>query len=104
MSKKRKTYSAEFKIKVILELISGEQTVAKIAFKYEITSISLIEWKKRFLENAALAFDVGSATKACKDEIEVLKEDNDTLAKKLGKTTIEPDWLEKKLNSLDLSN
>jgi len=28
MSRKRKTYSAEFKTKVVLELLAGDQTVA----------------------------------------------------------------------------
>jgi putative transposase len=99
MSRKRKSYSAEFKTKVVLELLSGEYTTAQVASKYEITANSLQSWKKQFLENASLAFDVGSATKAYKDEIEELKTENDALAKKLGKTTIERDWLAGKLNS-----
>jgi putative transposase len=104
MSRKRKTYSAEFKTKIVLELLSGEQTVAQIASKYEITAKSLTDWKKQFLQNASLAFDLGGATKAYKDEIEELIEENDALAKKLGKTTIERDWAVGKLKSLDLSN
>lgn len=99
ISRKRRTFSAEFKTKVVLELLEGEQTAAQIATKYEITGKNLANWKKQFLENASLAFDVGGATKAYKEEIEELKEENDALAKKLGKTTIERDWLEKKLNS-----
>lgn len=35
MSKKRKTYSAEFKTKVVLELLSGEYTTAQVVSKYE---------------------------------------------------------------------
>ena len=99
MSRKRKQYSAEFKTKVVLELLRGEQTVAQVASKYEITAKSLGDWKKQFLENASLAFDVSGATKAYKDEIEGLKEENDALAKKLGKTTIERDWAVGKLKS-----
>ncbi len=99
MSKKKKTYSAEYKSKVVLELLSGEQTIAQIASKYEISAKSLIDWKKQFLDNASLAFDVSGATKAYKDEIEELKAENDALAKKLGRTTIERDFLEKKLVS-----
>ena len=99
MSRKRKAYSAEFKTKVVLELLSGEHTVAQIASRYEITAKSLTDWKKQFLANASLAFDIGGATKAYKDEIDALKEENDALAKKLGKTTIERDWLQGKLNS-----
>jgi len=92
MSRKRRTFSAEFKTKVVLELLSDEMTVVQIASKYEITAKSLADWKKQFLANASLAFDVAGATKSYKDEIEELKEENDALAKKLGRTTIERDW------------
>jgi len=104
MSRKRKTYSAEFKTKVVLELLAADQTVAQIASRYEITAKSLTDWKKQFLSNASLAFDVGGATQGYKEEIATLKEENDALAKKLGKTTIERDWAVGKLKSLDLSN
>lgn len=104
MSKKRKQYSAEYKTKVVLELLQGDMTVAQVASKHDITAKSLGDWKKQFLENASLAFDVSGATRAYKDEIETLKEENDALAKKLGKTTIERDWAVGKLKSLDLSN
>ena len=104
MSRKRRQFSAEFKTKVVLELLSDEMTVAQVASKYEITAKSLGDWKKQFLANASLAFDVAGATQAYKDEIEELKEENDALAKKLGKTSIERDWAVGKLKSLDLSN
>jgi putative transposase len=94
-----KTFSADFKTKVVLELLEGEQTIAQISSKYDVTVKSIQSWKKQFLENASLAFDVGGATKAYKEEIEELKTENDALAKKLGKTTIERDWLQGKLNS-----
>ena len=105
MSRKRRVFSAEFKTKVVLELLSGELTVAQVASKYEITAKSLGDWKKQFLANASLAFDVAGVTQAYKDHIEELQEENnDALAKKLGKTTIERDWAVGKLRSLDLSN
>lgn len=104
MSRKRKTYSADFKTKVVLELLNGELTLNQISTKYEITPKSLSDWKKQFLENASLAFDVGVATKGYKQEIDTLKEQNDELAKALGKTTVERDWAVGKLKSLDLSN
>lgn len=103
MSNKKKTYSPEFKTKVVLELLSGEQTLAQAASKYEITATSLKGWKKKFLENASMAFDLGKATKSFKDEISDLKKENDALAKKLGKTTVERDWAVGKLRSLGSS-
>ncbi len=105
MSRKRKTFSAEYKSKIVLEMLTSEQTIAQMASKYEISAKSLIDWKKQFLDNASLAFDVSGATRAYKDEIEELKNENDALAKKLGRTTIERDFLEKKLaSSVSLSS
>ena len=44
MSRKRKQYSAEFKTKVVLELLAGDQTVAQVASKYDVTAKSLTDW------------------------------------------------------------
>ncbi len=103
MSRKKRSFSAEFKTKVVLELLTGEQTAAQLSSKYQITPNSLNQWKKCFLENASMAFDVGKATQGFKEEIADLKKENDALAKKLGKTTIEKDWAVGKLKSLDSS-
>jgi len=104
MSKKRKSYSAEFKTKVVLELLKEEEPAASIASRYGVTVQTLNQWKKKFLENASLAFDVGEATKEYREKIEKLEKENEALAKTLGKTTIERDWAVGKLKSLDSSN
>ena len=103
MSIKKRTYSPDFKTKVVLELLSDEKTLAQVASKYDITAASLKSWQKTFLENASVAFDLGKATKTFKDEITDLKIENDALAKKLGKTTIEGNWAVGKLRSLGFS-
>ncbi|WP_212789239.1 transposase [Francisella halioticida] len=36
MSKKRVTYTADFKAKVIIELLEGDMTVNEIASKYDL--------------------------------------------------------------------
>jgi putative transposase len=102
--KKGQVYTAEQKTKIVLELLKEEQTISQIATKYKITSKTIQNWKKQFLENASLAFDVGGATKAYKDEIEELKTENDGLAKALGKATIKAEWAAGKLKSLDFDN
>ena len=102
MSAKKKTYSADFKAKVVLELLSEGSTLNQIASKYEITQQSLLSWKKQFLENASQAFDSSKMSSEYKKEIEELEKQNDRLAKTLGKVTIERDWAVGKLNSLDL--
>jgi len=103
MSKKRTTYTAEFKAKVVLELIEGVATINEVASKYEILPKNLTNWKKHFLENVSLAFDKSSVVKEYKEKILELETEGEQLAKKLGKVVIERDWLEGKLKSLDLS-
>ena len=100
MSTKRKTYSAEFKAKLVLEVLEGEKTLNEIASKYEILPKNLQNWKKQFLENMSLAFDRSTVLKEYKNEIETLQKSNDSLAKKVGNLTIEKDFLEGKLESL----
>ncbi|MDX4037710.1 IS3 family transposase [Aliarcobacter skirrowii] len=102
--KKGQVFSAEFKTRIVLELLEGDATINQIASKHNITVKSIQNWKKQFLENAFLAFDVAGATKTYKDEIEELKEQNEQLAKALGKATVRADFAEGKLKSLDLSN
>jgi len=100
MSTKRKTYSAEFKAKLVLEVLEGDKTINEIASTYEIIPKNLINWKQQFLENMSLAFDKSAVVKEYKDEIETLQKSNDELAKKVGNLTIEKDFLEGKLVSL----
>ena len=100
MSTKRKSYSAEFKTKVVLELLKEEETAASIASRYGVTVQTLNQWKKKFLENATLTFDVGEATKEYRQRIEKLEKENEALAKSLGKTMVERDWAVGKLRSL----
>ncbi len=100
MSTKRKTYSAEFKAKLVLEILEGEKTVNEIASAYEVMPVSLKNWKQQFLENMSLAFDKSTVVKEYKDQIDTLQKSNDDLAKKVGNLTIEKDFLEGKLVSL----
>jgi len=103
MSRKRTTYSAEFKAKVVLEILEGEKTLNEIASKYDLLPKNLQNWKKQFLENAFLAFDKSTVTKEYKKEIESLKKAKDATSKKLGEVIVERDWAVGKLKSLDLS-
>ena len=100
MSKKRKVYSAEFKAKLVLEVLEGIDTVNQIASKYGVQPLNLRNWKKQFLENMSLAFDKSTVVKEYKVEIEELKKSKDSIAKKLGETIVEKEFLVEKLNSL----
>ena len=100
MSVKRKSYNADFKAKLVLEVLEGEKTVNEIASAYGVLPLSLRNWKKQFLENMSLAFDKSTVVKEYKDEIETLQHEKDAIAKKLGETIVEKDFLVEKLKSL----
>jgi len=104
MSKKRTTYTTEFKTKVVLELLKGERVISDIASEYNITPKNIQNWKAIFLANAEIAMEPSRAVKEYKEEIEQLKAKNDEYAKTLGRVTVERDWAVGKLKSLDLLN
>ena len=49
MSTKRNSYTPEQKLKIVLEVIRGDQTLAQIASKYRLHSPQIIRWKKQLL-------------------------------------------------------
>lgn len=102
MSKKHRKNSVEFKAKVVLEVLKGDATINEIASKYGILPKSIQQWKKQFLENASLAFENAIPVKKYKEEIKEKEAQIEALSKALGQTTIERDWVLKKLRSLGL--
>jgi len=100
MSRKRTTYSAEFKAKRVIEVLEGEKTLNEIASKHELLPKNLQNWKKQFLENASLAFDKSAVVDEYKEEINKLKKAKDATSKKLGEVIVERDFVVGKLKSL----
>ena len=45
---KRRTFNPEQKAKIVLELLSGEQTMAELYAKYDVHAAQLQRWKKSF--------------------------------------------------------
>jgi putative transposase len=104
MSRQRRQFSAEFKTKVVLELLEGSETLNQIAAN--MTYCPRCFWlEKAVLENAALAFEPAKAVKEYKDELAAKDREIDQLQKALGKRTAELDWLSGKLaGSVSLSD
>jgi len=105
MGKKQiRNFSAEVKTKIVLEMLKEESTTAQLSTKYEVSAKTIQNWKRQFLNNASLVFEPAKAVSEFKDQIDGLKNQNDELAKALGKATVERDWAVGKLVSLDISN
>jgi transposase-like protein len=56
--KARRSFSAEFKTKVVLELISGEKGLMQASREYGIKDTVLSRWKQEFLERAPQVFEL----------------------------------------------
>src|SRR5690606_26632321 len=52
----RRAFSAEFKARVVLEVLSGAKTAAEVCREHQIKPQLFASWKAQFLENAAQAF------------------------------------------------
>ena len=93
MSKKRRTFSAEFKAKVALEALKEQETLNQIATRYEVMPVQVSQWKNQLLSGASASF-------ARKGEREKLLEDHSEkesrLYQKIGQLEVELDWLKKK--------
>jgi len=92
--RKRTNYTADMKVKVVLEILSEESTVNQIAAKYGISPVILSRWKKEFLERASEVFKKGPSES--EKELEQSKEHIAELERKVGQLTYEVDWLKKK--------
>ena len=51
MPRTRRNFTAEFKAKVVLEILSGSKSAAEICREYSLKPDSVSRWKTQFLEN-----------------------------------------------------
>ncbi|MGI9510826.1 MAG: IS3 family transposase [Geminicoccaceae bacterium] len=94
---KRKQYKPEFKAKVALEALKGEQTVSELASRFGVHPTMIHQWKKALLEGASELFERGSSTKEpAVDEGKVK-----ALHAKIGELTVANDFLFRKAQTMD---
>lgn len=53
----RRSFTAEFKAKVVLDLISGGKSLAQASREYGIKDTVLSRWRQEFLANASQLFE-----------------------------------------------
>lgn len=81
MSKRRK-FSPEFKSQVVLQLLSGEQSMADLCRAHQLTSQTINTWKQQLVAAAPQAFEKGSNGGAEQERIAELE-------RMVGKLTME---------------
>ena len=95
MSRTKRTFSPEFKAKLVLEVLKGEKELNVIATENDIQPNLLRNWKKEFLDKASVVFD-DSREENLKEKLASERKEKDQYAKKVGQLTMQVDWLKKK--------
>ena len=91
MGKKRRNHSPEFKSKVALAVIKGDETLSELARRYNVNTNLIVKWKKLLLDNSAEVFASGKGL--APDREAEIKD----LQAKIGEITMENDFLSKAL-------
>ena len=93
MSKlKKRNHKSSFKAKVALAAARGDKTIPELAAQFSIHPSQISKWKKKLLESAASIFE----EKQKKEETSSVELEK--LHAKIGKLTLENDFLEQVLN------
>ncbi len=90
MSKKRRQHSPEFKAKVALAAIRGEETTQQIAIRFGIHPDLVRSWKRALLDGAMDIFDRGQKSQ------KEIQTKIDELYRQIGQLKVERDFLARK--------
>ena len=91
----RKHYSAEEKIRVVLEGLRGEDSIAELCRKEGINQNLYYRWSKEFLEAGKKRLAGDTAREATSDEVKELKAESRQLKETLAEVLIENRLLKK---------
>ena len=96
----RRTFTSEEKIRIVLEGIRGEESIATLCRKNGIHENLYYKWSKDFLEAGRRRLSGDTSRQANTDEVSGLKNENDELKKLVAELTLENRAIKKSLNGL----
>lgn len=91
----RGKYSPEFKAKIVLKVLQGEQELGAIAAENNLNPNMVRNWKSEFLENAPSVFqEHGKAEREAKRKEVAAEKERNKMLKTIGQLTVERDFLQ----------
>lgn len=91
----RKTYTPEFKVKIVLDVLKEERTVEEIASEHDLNPNMVRSWRKEFLSNASNVFQPSrKAEREAKRKEAALEKQTNKMLKTIGQLTLERDFLQ----------
>jgi transposase len=97
----RRVFSADEKIKIVLEGMHGEESIASICRKYNIHQNNYFKWSKDFIEAGKRRLSGDVLREATRDEVAELRKMNEALKRELGELYMDNKDLKKTLNGLE---
>jgi transposase len=91
-AKSRRQFTSEFKVKVVLEVLRQDKTLAQIASEHQLHPQMVQTWKQTFLAAAPQVFKQQKGAEKPVDETGPLFE-------QIGRLQMEVSWLKKKLET-----
>ena len=85
----RRHYSAEDKIRIVLEGLRGEDSIAELCRKEGINSNVYYRWSKEFLEAGKKRLAGDTVREATTDEVKVLRSEASALKEALAESVLE---------------
>jgi transposase len=97
----RKKYSSEEKIRIVLEGLRGEESIAAICRKEGINQNLYYRWSKDFLEAGKKRLLGDTAREANSGEVDGLKKENEQLKQLVAELSLKNRVLKKSLSGLE---
>lgn len=97
----RRSFSSEEKIKIVLEGLRGEESIAELCRKYAIHQNLYFKWSKDFMEAGKRRLSGDTVREASSTEVQDLRQENDSLKKELAELYLSNKVLKKSLNGYE---
>jgi transposase len=98
--KTRRRFTSEEKIRIVLEGLRGEESIAAICRKEGINPNLYYTWSKSFLEAGKKRLSGDTKREATSDEVTILKRENDDLKRILAETFVKYEQIKKNRSGL----
>jgi len=99
--KTRRKFTSDEKIRIVLEVLQGEDSIADICRREGIHPTMYYKWSKDFLEAGKKRLNGDTVREANSEEVKDLKDENDQLKQLVAELSLKNKVLKKTLKGLE---
>ena len=97
----RKKYGAEEKIRIVLEGLRGESSIADICRREGIHTTKYFKWSKVFLESGKRQLSGDTLREANREEVQALRKENEELKQLVAELSLQNRMFKKTADGLE---